>query len=50
MPGHHTGQHLAEAFIDVLDQIDIVTKVCIVYMHPDFALIDKSVDQLGHPQ
>ena len=37
MPGRHTGQHLAEAFMDILDQIDIVTKVRLVNMYPDFA-------------
>ena len=36
MPGRHTGQHLAEAFMDILDRIDIVTKVCLVDMYPDF--------------
>ena len=29
MPGWHTGPHLAEAFIEVLDHVNIVSKVCI---------------------
>lgn len=37
MPGRHTRQHLAEAFMDILDRIDIVTKVHLVDMYPDFA-------------
>ena len=27
MPGRHTGLHLAEAFIEVLDRVNIVSKV-----------------------
>ena len=29
MPGWRTGPHLAEAFIEVLDHVNIVLKVCI---------------------
>jgi hypothetical protein len=28
VPGRHTGEHLAEAFLQVLDRIGITSKVC----------------------
>ena len=31
VPGHHTGKHLAFAFMHVLEHLEILPKVCISY-------------------
>ena len=52
MPGRHTGPHLAEAFIQVLDHVNIVMKVCIrliIQIILQLTLVTV-VDWLGHHQ
>ena len=50
MPGRHTGPHLAEAFIQVLDCVNIVTKVCIrlIIQIILWLTLVTVVDWLGH--
>ena len=34
LPGRHTGEHLAEAFLQVLDRIGITSNVCMLVVIP----------------
>lgn len=33
VPGRHTGEHLAQAFLSITDRIGITSKVCIRYRY-----------------
>lgn len=50
VPGHHDGEHLAQAFMHVLDRIGITSKVINVQFSSRFVGLLYHPVWLGHPR
>jgi hypothetical protein len=47
VPGHHDGEHLATAFLHIIDRIDLASKVCLSLYHDIFFHLTHSSSSDG---